>query len=178
MNVFKAAAPLLASVALVSSPAMAQVEVQTFIGEDGISYILDTERYPASYYLVFGPVPLGDGPMNSPRIKNDFAGADRINAELVRLGQVRIGDNVYDINQGCEISRDYYTNMYSPDYVSFQIFTGGFCEDTGESSEDVRWVSYDMQSGEALDYAAIVPGLKLVAPDYDYEPGQIGRAHV
>ncbi|WP_297801153.1 hypothetical protein [uncultured Brevundimonas sp.] len=159
----RAAVCAIALSACAAGPTLAQV--QTFIDEEGDEMVLDTERYRSSYYLLFAPVPLGDGPMSAPRLLADTPQARAINAELVRLGQVRIAGKVQDINGDCEIDRSYFTTLYGPDYVAFDIFTGGYCEDSDEEAEEWHRVTFDMSTGQPVDLAAALPALRLQASD-------------
>ena len=122
----------------------------------------------------FEPRPdLAEGVGALPRLVGEGPAIAAINADLDRR-DAAAGANGCDGGGGFE--RGVSQPMTGPGYISFWIARGYFCEGAAHPSFDQTAVTYDLATGQAVDWVTAAPGLQLTRGDAtglpaDYEPG-------
>ena len=105
---------------------------------------------------------LAEGVEASPRLVGDSAAITAINADLARIDGAVLAN-------GCEggggIERGVSQPMTGPGYVTFWIAEGYYCEGNAHPSNGQTALTYDLATGQRVDWVAAAPGLKLVRGD-------------
>lgn len=105
---------------------------------------------------------LSEGVDALPRLVGGGAGIAEINADLDRRdAAARAG--------GCDGAGDYERGvsqpMTGPGFVSFWIAEGYYCEGAARPGFDQTALTYDLATGETVDWVAAAPGLQLTRGD-------------
>ena len=116
---------------------------------------------------------LAEGVGALPRLVGEGAAIAAINADLDRRDAAARADGCED---GGGFERGVSQPMTGPGYISFWIAEGYFCEGTAHPSFDQTAVTYDLTTGQAVDWVTAAPGLQLTRGDTtglpaDYVPG-------
>lgn len=134
-------------------------------GENGAS---KTEAATASATSASGVVTftaqpdLAEGVGALPRLVGEGAAIERINADLARIDGAVMGNAC---ENGGGIERGVTQPMTGPGYVSFWIAEGYYCEGAAHPSFDQTGLTYDLATGQRVDWVAAAPGLQLVRGD-------------
>lgn len=108
-----------------------------------------------------------------PRLVGEGAAIAAINADLDRRDAAARG-------AGCEggggFERGVSQPMTGPGFISFWIAEGYACEGAAHPSFDQTAITYDLATGQAVDWVTAAPGLQLTRGDTtglpaDYVPG-------
>ncbi|MFC5345966.1 hypothetical protein ACETK8_16960 [Brevundimonas staleyi] len=110
---------------------------------------------------------LADGVGALPRLVGEGAAIERINADLARIDGAVMG-NACETGGGIE--RGVTQPMTGPGYVSFWIAESWYCEGAAHPSFDQTGLTYDLATGERVDWVAAAPGLQLVRGDATDRP--------
>ena len=116
---------------------------------------------------------LAEGVGALPRLVGEGAAIAAINADLDRRDVAARADGC---DGGGGFERGVSQPMTGPGYISFWIAEGYFCEGTAHPSFDQTAVTYDLTTGQAVDWVTAAPGLQLTRGDTtglpaDYVPG-------
>lgn len=118
-----------------------------------------TEASPAPQAVTLQAQPaIAEGVEALPRLVGTTPAIQAINADLARLDTLaRAG--------GCEggggFERGILQPMTGPGYVTFWVSENYFCEGSAHPSFDQTVVTYDLATGQAVDWVAAAPGLQL-----------------
>lgn len=97
-----------------------------------------------------------------PRLVGEGAAIAAINADLDHRDAAARAD-------GCEggggVSRGVSQPMTGPGFISFRISEEYACEGTAHPSFDQTAITYDLATGQAVDWVAAAPGLQLARGD-------------
>ncbi|MBU1346603.1 MAG: hypothetical protein KKA16_06585 [Alphaproteobacteria bacterium] len=105
---------------------------------------------------------LAGGVEAAPRLVGDSAAITAINADLARIDGAVLANSC---EGGGGIERGVSQPMTGPGYVSFWIAEGYYCEGNAHPSNDQTALTYDLATGQRVDWAAAAPGLRLVRGD-------------
>lgn len=115
---------------------------------------------------------LAEGVGALPRLVGEGAAVAAINADLDRRDAAagRAG-----CDGGGVFERGVSQPMTGPDFISFWIAESYFCEGAARPSFDQTALTYDLATGQAVDWVAAAPGLQLTRGDTtglpaDYAP--------
>lgn len=116
---------------------------------------------------------LAEGVGALPRLVGEGAAVAAINADLDRRDAAA---GMAGCDGGGGFERGVSQPMTGPDFISFWIAEGYSCEGTAHPSFDQTAVTYDLATGQAVDWVAAAPGLQLTRGDTtglpaDYVPG-------
>ncbi|WP_292107968.1 hypothetical protein [Brevundimonas sp.] len=124
--------------------------------------------------VTFEPRPdLEEGVGALPRLVGEGAAIAAINADLDRRDAAARADGC---DGGGGFERGVSQPMTGPGYISFWIAKGYFCEGAARPSFDQTAITYDLATGQAVDWVTAAPGLQLTRGDTtglpaDYVPG-------
>ncbi len=130
---------------------------------------------PTSGAVVLRDQPdIGQGVSALPRLVGDGAAIQAINADLERLDDAARAGGC-DTPGGGGYERGSTQPMMGPGYVSFWIMENYACEGAAHPSVGQTAITYDLATGQRVDWVAAAPGLGLTRGDttdmpVDYVP--------
>ncbi len=133
-----------------------------------------TAQDPEAAAVTFEPRPdLAEGVGALPRLVGEGAAIAAINADLDRRDAAAMADGC---DGGGGFERGVSQPMTGPGFISFWIAEGYACEGTAHPSFDQTAITYDLATGQAVDWVTAAPGLQLTRGDTtglpaDYVPG-------
>ena len=117
----------------------------------------------ASAVVTFQAQPdLAEGVGALPRLVGDSAAITAINADLQRLDAAVLANSC---EGGGGIERGVSQPMTGPGYITFWIAEGYYCEGAAHPSFDQTALTYDLATGQRVDWVAAAPGLQLTRGD-------------
>jgi len=111
---------------------------------------------------------LAEGVGSLPRLVGEGGAVAAINADLDRRDAAAGVTGCEDGGGGFE--RGVTQPMTGPGFISFWISEGRFCEGTAHPSFDQSAITYDLATGQAVDWVAAAPGLELTRGDTIGQP--------
>lgn len=103
-----------------------------------------------------------------PRLEGDSPAYTRLNAELDRL-DASARQELADCGADGEWSRSITRPMTGPAYLTLRIHTEMACGGPYPSSDQTA-ITWDLSSGERLDWPGLIPGLALTPNIFDEMP--------
>jgi hypothetical protein len=103
-----------------------------------------------------------------PRLTGDTSAIMAINADLDRF-DAAARESGCEEGQG-DFERGVSQPMTGPGFVTFAISENFFCTGAARPSFSQTAVTYDLSTGERVDWVAAVPGLSLTRPEDDGLP--------
>lgn len=138
-----------------------------------------TEATGAAAEATFAAQPdLAEGVEALPRLVGDSTAINAINADLARIDGAVLANSC---EGGGGIERGIAQPMTGPGYVTFWIAEGYYCEGAAHPSNDQTALTYDLTTGQRVDWVAAAPGLQLTLGDTTdmpatYVPGVSSQA--